>query len=397
LQKQSGSKGEGKQRVLPPLLPYTGFVPHPVLLVLIVLFLSLGQTLFFSQAQTGNAKAIVVPVFGVRGDVSDVVLQDFMRVFRDAVTEQTGLSVASGDLVSPGLAGSLEPDLAYFMAELEGTRFAVSGEIRAAADTYAVAMLVADNSAQRSSDVFDLAFTTDTLPQVAVSLAGEVARFVTPIQGLQEGSASLFISSQPNEAEVFINNNKVGATGTLDVLSLEPGGYQIEVRKEGFLPETRMVDLQDGVTEFVNVALTPVAGGSLQIITTPPSEIFIDDRSVGFSPMTVPALPGTRTVTLQRAGFTSLTRQVQVREYRVTRFEERLEPASSRMVFWDMSGAGLLTINGVLQSGGYAELPAGQHVFDVRQGGQKREVTVTLPEAGVFWFDVEEGTLTPYE
>lgn len=337
-----------------------------------------------------------MPTFGVRGEVSEQVLQDFMRIFRAAVAERTNLVVNTGELITQGLAGSLEPDFAYFMAELEGTRFAVSGEIRAVADTYAVSVLVADNQAKRSSDVFDEAFAPDTTVQVAVALAAEVERFVAPIQGLQEGSASLFISSQPNEAEVFINNNKVGETGTLDVLSLQPGTYQIEVRKEGYLPETQHVDLKDGVTEFVNATLTPVAGGSLQIITTPSSEILIDDRSVGFSPMTVPALPGTRTLRLQRPGFETLTRQVQVRDYRVTRIQEKLEPSFERMVFWDLTGASLLTIDGILQSSSFAELSPGDHVFDVRQGGEQLEVTLTLPETGVFRFNTETGTLEPY-
>ncbi len=401
LQKWQGSGESYESSPLPfpsaPLLPYTGFVLQRVFL-LIVLCLS------FAQGQASDANAIVIPTFGVRDDVSETVLQDFMRVFREAVAERTGSSVNNGELVTQGLAGSLEPEFAYFMAELEGTRFAVSGEIRAVAETYAVAILVADNKTQRSSDVFDEAFTAQTTAQVAVALATEVERFVAPIQGLQEGSASLFISSQPNEATVFIqknegfiNNNKVGETGTLDVLSLQPGSYQIDVRKDGFLPETRFVDLKDSVTEFVNVALTPVAGGSLQIITTPNSEILIDDVSVGTSPMTVAALPGTRMVTLQRPGFTSITRQVQVRDYRITRLEERLEPASTRMVFWELSGAGLLFIDGVLQSGGYAELPAGEHVFDARQGGQQQKVTVLIPDTGVFRFSPETGRLEPYQ
>jgi hypothetical protein len=359
---------------------------------LLVLFTLL---LPFVQAQVTDT-VVVVPTFGVRGEVSEQVLQDFMRVFREAVTERTGLSVNAGELITPGLAGSLEPDLAYFMAELEGARFAVSGELRAAADTYAVSMLVTDNQTKRSSDVFDEAFSPDTAAQVAVALAAEVERFVKPVQGLVEGSASLFISSQPNEAEVFINNNKVGESGTLDVLSLEPGTYQIDVRKEGYLPETTHVELKEGVTEFVNVTLTQVAGGSLQVISTPSSEILIDDLSVGASPLTVPALPGTRTVILQRPGFKSVTRQVQVREYRVTRIKETLEPAFERMVFWQLSGAGLLTIDGILQSAGYAELTPGEHVFTVRQGGQEKETTITIPEQGVFEFDTETLRLEPY-
>ncbi len=376
---------------LSPPLPYTDFVPKRPLSLLIVLLLS------FTQAQESDPNtAIVVPTFGVRGEVAEQVLQDFMRVFRAAVAERTGLVVNNGELVTQGLAGSLEPEFAYFSAELEGTRFAVSGEIRAVAETYAVSLLVADAKNERSSDVFDEAFSVATAPQVAVALAAEVARFAKPIEGLQEGSASLFISSQPNEAEVFINNNKIGATGTLDVVSLQPGSYQLEVRKEGFLPETRHVDLKDGVTEFVNVVLTPVAGGSLQIITTPSSTILVDEREVGTSPLTVPALPGERVVRLQRPGFEPLTREVQVRDYRVTRIEETLQPSFERMVFWELTGAGLLILDGVLQSSSYAELPPGEHVFEIRQGGQQHSFTVMMPDTGVFRFNLEEGRLEPY-
>jgi PEGA domain len=365
-------------------------VPKVALLLLSVLLLSVGR------AQEDQA-SIVIPTFGVRGEVDEQVLQDFMRVFREAVAERTGLDVRSGELISQGLAGSLESEVALFSAELEGTRFAVLGEVRAVAETYAVSMLVADATSERSSDVLDEAFAAATVSQVAVSLAVEVARFVTPVEGLQPGSASLFISSQPSGAEVFINDNKVGETGTLDVLGLQPGSYQIEVRGEGFLPETRHVDLKDGVTELLNVVLTPVAGGSLQVITSPNSEILIDDRSVGLSPMTVQALPGTRIVQLQRPGFESVSREVQVRENRVTRIEERLEPSFERMVFWDLVGPGLLTIDGVLQSSSYAEVSPGEHIFEVRQGGEQRTFTLSVPDKGVYKFNLETGRLEPHQ
>jgi hypothetical protein len=369
-------------------LLYTGFVPKLVLALLVGLLL-------FGQAQEGDS-SIVVPVFGTRGEVAEQVLQDFMRIFRDAVAQRTGLTVKPGELVSQGLTGSLEPDFAFFATQLEGTRFAVSGEVRAVAETYAVSILVVDANNQRSSDVIDEAFSTSTVSQVAVALAAEVERFVTPMQGLQEGSASLFISSQPSEVQVFINDTNVGETGTLDVLGLQPGSYTLELRREGYLPEVRRVDLKDGVTELVNVVLTPIAGGSLQIISTPKGEIFVDDVSVGLSPLTVQALPGERVVRLHRQGFEILTREVQVRESRVTRIEEKLVPSFERMVFWDLTGAGLLTIDGVLQSSSFAELTPGDHVFEVRQGGEQRSFSLTIPETGVYRFNLETGFLEPY-
>jgi hypothetical protein len=360
-------------------------VSKRVLLLLFFLFVS------FVQAQ------IVIPTFGVRGDVPQDIVQSFMQVFRGAVAERTGFTVSNGELVTQGIAGSLEPNFAYFIAELEGTRYAVLGEIRLLEpNRYAIGLLVADGDEERSSDLLDEPFDSSSLVTVAVSLAAEVQRFTAPMAGLEAGSAGLFISSQPNEATVFINGNEVGETGSLEVIALQPGSYHLELRKEGFLPEVRRVDLKDGVTELVNIPLTPIAGGSLQVLSTPNAQVFVDDRPVGVSPLTVQALPGTRVVRLERPGFESVTREVQVRDYRVTRIEEPLTPSFERMVFWDISGTALLTIDGVLQSSSYAELAPGQHTFDLRQGGQQHNFVITMPAQGVFRVDFVGGRLEPF-
>ncbi|MGL4609922.1 MAG: PEGA domain-containing protein [Trueperaceae bacterium] len=349
---------------------------------------------FLCWAQTiSPSMAIVIPTFGVRGQVDKEVVETFMQTLREVVTEQTGLEVKMGELVSQGLTGSLEPELAFFSAELEGTRFAVSGEIRAVDETYAVAMLVADRISERSSDVLDAAFTATNAGDIAQSLAAEVTDFVAPIEGLQGGSASLFISGQPSGAEVFINDNKVGETGNLDVLSLQPGSYQIEVRAEGFSTETKYVALNEGMTELVHMSLTPVSGGSLQIITLPSSEVVMDDVVLGWSPITVQALSGTRRVQLQRPGFETVVRDVQVRDSRVTRMEEALKPQATHMIFWDDLEAGRLEIDNVLQTQLYAELPSGKHLVELSRNGKQRSFDIVIPETGIHKLNLETGEL----
>ena len=344
---------------------------------------------------------VVVPTFGTRGEVPPETVTQVMRQLRTAISWRTGLVVSAGDLVTPGIASSLDPEYSYLIAQLEGLRYALSGQIRlveggSAQAPYTLSILVADAEAERASDVFSESFGLDTLPEVVVRLAEEVARFVTPTGDLRAGSAELFISSQPGEARVYLNGIEVGETSNLDVLMLQPGTYLVELRKEGFLPETRSLTLRDGQVQFVNIALTAVVGGSIQVTSMPSATVYLDGEAVGATPLTVQASPGTRKLTLQRPGFETLTLEVPVQNYRVNRVGRTLTPIFDRMLVWDASQSGLLSIDGVLRSGGFASrLAPGPHRVTARQLGETITFTVNVPATGVFEIDLAGRRLLP--
>lgn len=353
----------------------------------------LGLLLGAAQAQ------IVVPTFGTRGEVDEALLADFMRLLRSEIGRQTGLLISDGDLVTPGLAGSLEPEFTYLIAQLYEMRYALSGELSRAAGaqaTYTVSLLVADSEAQRSSDVFIESLSPGELQRVVARLAAEVAGFVSPEARLEAGSAGLFVSSTPGEAAVFLNGVEVGSTSALDVLMLKPGSYLLELRKEGFLPASRTVTLRDGETELVNVALTAVAGGSIQVFSTPSAEVLLDGVPQGSTPLTVQAAPGVRELTLQRPGFETSNVSVPVQTYRVSRVERSLRPVFARMLFWDASQGGLFYLDGRLRAGGFVGNPApGEHLVEWRGGGTTKRFTITLPDEGVFEVNLAAERLEP--
>lgn len=356
--------------------------------------LTLLSLLSLAQAQ------IVVPTFGTRGEVDEALLADFMRLLRSEIGRQTGLLISEGDLVTPGLAGSLEPEFTYLIAQLYEMRYALSGELsraeRGVQASYTVSLLVADSEAQRSTDVLIESLNPGALQQVVARLAAEVAGFVSPEARLEAGSAGLFVSSTPGEAAVFLNGTEVGDTSSLDVLMLKPGSYLLELRKEGFLPASRMVTLRDGETELVNVALTAVAGGSIQVFSTPSAEVLLDGVPQGSTPLTVQAAPGVRDLTLQRPGFETSTVSVPVQTYRVSRVERSLTPIFARMLFWDASQGGLFYLDGRLRAGGFVGNPApGEHLIEWRGAGTSKRFTVTLPDEGVFEVNLTEGRLEP--
>ncbi len=346
------------------------------------------------------AAQISVPTFGTRGGVPSDVLDSFMPALRQAIGQATGLDVSSGELITPGIAGSLEPEFAMLIAELDNARYAVSGEIArsqaAGGEPYTVNLIVVDAQRKRNTDLISRPLQPGAVGDTAKELAAAVAAFTGAAVSLPKGSAGLFISSEPGDAQVFLDGVAVGRTSNLDVLMLQPGRYDLEVRKEGFLPETRSVEIRADDTSFVHVILTAISGGSIQLSAHPEARVFLDGAREGTTPLTLSALPGNHTVRLERSGFDSESFAVLVRNYRVTRVAVTLKPVSDPLVFWSEDRSQVVTIDGVVQNGGFApSLQPGLHTFELRGPGGATKVLRAVPEHGVFRLDLTSGELVP--
>ena len=341
-----------------------------------------------------------MPTFGVRGEVPETVVGDVMSSLRNSIAAATGMRVSPGDLITPGIAGSLEPEFTELIAEVEGTRFAVSGEIGpnlAVPGEYAVSMIVVDAEEHRSTDLLSASFPPDMIAAATRELVEQVAEFTQRTSALPTGTAALFISSEPRDAEVIIDGVAVGRTVDLEV-RLAPGRYQVEVRKEGFLPEMRAVDLRPDAYELVHVILTAIAGGSIQVATEPAARIYLDGAYVGRSPATFSALPGSHTLRLEREGFTTRVMTVPVRNYRVTRVREELVPGAEPLLFWPEDREYLVYIDGRLQTGGFAEgLQPGLATIELRRGDETLRVLRAIPAQGSYRLDLQTAALIPMD
>ncbi|HEX7001409.1 MAG TPA: PEGA domain-containing protein [Trueperaceae bacterium] len=345
---------------------------------------------------------VSVPTFGVRGVVPDEVLASFMTTFRSAVGAATGLEVKNGERITSGIAGSLDPELSMLIAEVDSARYAVSGEVaridEAGPPAYVVNLIVVDAQYRRATDVITTPLDVANPATAAADLAALVAEFTTAQLELPAGDAGLFVSSEPGDAQVFVDGVAIGHTGQLDVAMLRPGRYQVEVRKEGFLPEVRMVELRAGDTSFLPVVLTPISGGSVQVTTYPAARVWLDGEPAGVSPATLPALPGIHTITLERDGFEPETHYANVRNYRVTRVETTLTPAAPLVVFWDEQREVLVYVDGRLQPGGFAPgIEPGLREFELVRGTDVRRYLRAVPDTGAYRLDLLTGDLVPLE
>jgi hypothetical protein len=353
-------------------------------------FCLLGLLLYvaFAQAQ------IVLPTFGVRGNVSDQVLSAFMAQLKQAM-QDLGLTVIDSVLITSALSGSLDPTVAYLAAEYEGARYAILGEIQENQKAYTVSLLVGDGQEKQTSDIFSESLDPAQMAQTTTALAESVRNFVEKVVPL-EGSAELFVTSKPSGATLFIDGVEKGFTG--EIIQLQPGLHTLEVRLEGYKPFQQTVELIEGSgMVMIPVNLEPAAGGSLQIQSEPSAEVFVDNVSRGFTPLTVSVLPGTHLVRLQRPGFIPLESERLVKDNRVTRVKDViLTPQFDRMVYWDAQRAPLLMLDGVVQTISYAELSPGSHTVEVRRDGKKITFDFVMPEKGVFALDFENLILVPH-
>jgi len=359
-----------------------------------------GLALLVLSAFTSAVAQVSVPTFGTRGAVPDELVQRFMGAFRSAVGAATGLEVRNGELITPGIAGSLEPEFAVLIAELDQARYAVSGELSLLqsgdSSTYAINIIVVDAEKDRSSDLISLPLDPGGMRPTVDELASAVAAFTSARLELVKGDAGVFVSSEPGDAQVFLDGVALGRTSHLDVVMVAPGRYQLEVRKEGFLPDVRMVELRGADTAFVHVVLTAISGGSIQVLASPRASVHLDGVLVGTSPVTVAALPGTHRVTLTRGGFEDEVIDVLVRNYRVSRVERDLVPSVDPLVYWDERREALIYIDGMLQPGSFAAgIKPGLRTFELRESRESRTFLRAVPEHGVFRLDLKTGELIP--
>ncbi|CAN5791028.1 hypothetical protein BH23DEI1_BH23DEI1_00810 [soil metagenome] len=342
------------------------------------------------------ANQVAVPDLPARPGVPVEVAESLVAAFRAALVE-SGLRVSVAAIITPGIAGSLEVEFTRLIAELEGTQFAVSGEIvarsGAGGEPFVINILAVDVVRNRTSDLLSRPLAAATVARVANELAALVSAFVSAEIPL--GDAGLFVSSEPRDAEVRLDGVPLGRTGSLDVVGLQPGRYELEVRREGYLPEIRFVELRARDTTFVHVTLTEVTGGSIRVTSTPTADVIVDGERVGRTPLTLSSLPGLRTVRLERPGFAPFESTEQVRNFRVTRTDVSLAPLHPTMLVWDTARPGLVVVDGTLRQDGYAEVGVGLVRIELRSAGNTRSFLRAIPALGVHVLDLASGEITP--
>jgi len=113
------------------------------------------------------------------------------------------------------------------------------------------------NTGMASKRVF-LTFLSACIILGGTYLVVKIAKGYRPTrQGMIKGTGLLAANSFPNGAQVFLNGKLTTATD--NTLNLEPGDYEIEIKKDGFASWKKNVKIEKELVTQTNAMLFPVA------------------------------------------------------------------------------------------------------------------------------------------
>ncbi|RDI95731.1 PEGA domain-containing protein [Meiothermus sp. QL-1] len=168
----------------------------------------------------------------------------------------------------------------------------------------------ADNLARALSIVVTPLPSADWVTDEAYFIAGQ----------LPPATGTLVVRSSPSGAQVLIDGRVVGTTPL--VLELQPGSYQLELRRSGFDPLRAGFTIRPGQTTELSLTLTasPPPTGILAVDSTPRgAEVLVDGRVLGTTPLSLALSPGSYTVELRRSGYSPFRTRVSIQAGRTTR------------------------------------------------------------------------------
>lgn len=122
---------------------------------------------------------------------------------------------------------------------------------------------------------------------------------------------TLDIKTEPSGAQVFIDG-KIAETATPIRKSLLTGTHSIEIRKEGYKPETATIQITEGNTEYFFRKLTDYC--DIKIYTTPTwADIYLDGKYLGDdNPYNLKVVAGEYNLEVRNYGYTTYSKKLKL-------------------------------------------------------------------------------------
>ncbi len=119
----------------------------------------------------------------------------------------------------------------------------------------------------------------------------------------------LVVSTDPSGAEVYMDNVKVGVTPYSQ--SVLVGTYTLSIKKDGYTPETKRIEIVENERAFESIKLNNVFPVSFTVKPSYSAKVFIDDRIVtNYSSMMLEA--GVHSLEITARGYQTLKKKISV-------------------------------------------------------------------------------------
>lgn len=207
----------------------------------------------------------------------------------------------------------------------------------------------------RTATVEKSGYTTYSSP-ITMPSAGQTTTIYATINPIvtptPDQYGSLFISSQPSGAEIYLNGEYRGLS-PLTVYNLWPGTYTVRAEKTGYQDYSTPAYVSATVQTTVHCPLTPQSSpGSLYVISTPTgSNVYLDSVYKGTSPVTISNIaPGTHNLEVDHAGYYDWKSTVSVPTGGTRTVDATLNPMPSSTTGWvyvsSSPGGATVTLDG---------------------------------------------------
>jgi hypothetical protein len=190
-----------------------------------------------------------------------------------------------------------------------------TGSIGGRLDEGTYTIWVVSDPADRSR----LAFTD--YRTISVTLGKPFVSVDTPVQ-----PGGMDLQSVPDGASLTVNGEYRGKT-PLQISGLSPGSYTVTFSRSGYRELSTRVQVGQGQVAEVTATLRPETG-TLAVNSTPPgARILLDGTDAGISPVVLANISAdNHTVTLEKEGFVTATREVRTGAGQVIPVEVSLDP-----------------------------------------------------------------------
>jgi TolB-like protein len=135
-----------------------------------------------------------------------------------------------------------------------GARHAVVGSVTKVGEALQVELRLLDTQAQKVVAQKSLA-PVAKVEQLAAQLPQLAQELVAPLLQAQQGS--LMVTSREEGAEVLVDDVLVGSTPLKTPLKLSRGTHRVQVRKDGFIAQTRAVRILPEISAAEDFSLIP--------------------------------------------------------------------------------------------------------------------------------------------
>lgn len=191
------------------------------------------------------------------------------------------------------MSGCTSAECAIEAGQILGVEEMITGSIGKIGRLYTIDIVLIDVQTARiiKSITRDYQGEIEGLVALMQSITNELSGLQKP-QTTPKKKIEISVNSQPNNSEVYIDNQLVGRT-PLKLSDVSAGQHQLKIQKSGYAPYEERIDVKSGDNKSYSGKLKKIF--TLKIDSDPSdAEIYVNNKKIGATPFSSSGIEGAR-------------------------------------------------------------------------------------------------------